>query len=63
MIRNLEEGLDSLCNNKDLVICPADKGGGTVVLDRCDYLKEMHRIFDNQITYILLNGKPNISNH
>lgn len=38
MSKNLEEGLDSLCNNKDLVIRPADKGGGIVVLDRSDYL-------------------------
>lgn len=28
MNKTLQEGLDSLCNNKDLVIRPADKGGG-----------------------------------
>lgn len=58
MQKDLEVGLDSLCNNKSLVIHPADKGGGIVVLDRCDYLKEIHRILGDSETYIPLNRDP-----
>lgn len=36
----MQEGLDSLCQNKDLVIRLAD-GGGIVVLDKKDYMTEM----------------------
>lgn len=50
--------MESLCNNKSLVIRPADKSGGIVVLDRCDYLKEMHRIVDDTETYTVLNRDP-----
>ncbi|XP_077346362.1 uncharacterized protein LOC143989996 [Lithobates pipiens] len=58
MQRDLEAGLDSLCTNKSLVIRPADKGGGIVVLDREDYLKEMHRILEDNETYTILNRNP-----
>ncbi|XP_077341766.1 suppressor of cytokine signaling 5 isoform X1 [Lithobates pipiens] len=55
---DLQKGLDSLCNNKSLVIRPADKGGGIAILDRCDYLKELHRITDDRETYSLLSRDP-----
>lgn len=38
MSKDLQTGLDLLCNQKDLVIRPADKGGGIVILDKADYL-------------------------
>lgn len=40
------------------IIRPADKGGGIVILDRCDYLMEMHRIVDDSETYTPLNRDP-----
>lgn len=55
MEKNLE-GLDSLCNNKELVIRPAEKGGAIIVLDRKDYLQEMYKIVEDQDTYIPLSG-------
>lgn len=56
MANNLEKGLDSLCTNKELVIRPADKGGGIVVLDRTAYIREMHKIVDDHNTYTLFKG-------
>ena len=56
--KTLQEGLDSLCTNKDLVIRPADKGGGIVILDRADYLREMHNIVDDANTYSILPSDP-----
>lgn len=52
MQRDLEIGLDPLCKNKALVIRPTNKGGGIVVLDRCDYLTEMFCIVGDCETYI-----------
>lgn len=58
MQRDLEMGLDSLCKNKALIIRPADKVGGIVILDRCDYLAEMYRIVGDCGTYTPLNRDP-----
>ena len=58
MNKNLEEGLETLCKNKELVIRPADKGGGIVVLDRKDYLRELNKIVSDQNTYVPLIGNP-----
>lgn len=48
--REFVAGLDSLCEKKDLVIRPADKGG-IIILDKKDYLTEMHRILGDRDTY------------
>lgn len=56
-IKDLEAGLDSLCN-RDLVIRPAGKGGGIVVLDRKDYMTEMHRIVGDRDTCAPLVSDP-----
>lgn len=39
---DLLRGVRSLCDNKDLVIRPADKGGGIVLLKKADYINEMN---------------------
>lgn len=31
-------GLKSLCDKKDLIVRPADKGGGIIVMDKPDYI-------------------------
>lgn len=54
----LNIGLKSLCERKDLVIRPADKGGGVVILDKTDYHGEMMRILSDSDTYCRLSGNP-----
>lgn len=45
-----------MCDNKNLVIRPADKGGGIVLLDKTDYMNEMYHILSDHDTY---KGLPN----
>lgn len=60
MIRDLELGLDQLCKRKDLVVRPADKEGGIVVLNKSDYLHELDRILGDRATYTPLKSDPRI---
>lgn len=55
---NIKIGLTSLCQRKDLIICPADKGGGIVILDKSDYHAEMTRIISDLDTYLRLAKNP-----
>lgn len=54
----IQIGLKSLCEKKNLIICPAYKGGGIVVLDKDTYIQEMKRLLDDHTTYSLLPGDP-----
>ena len=56
--QQLEDGIKSLSENKNLVIRPADEGGGIVVLNKVDYLAEMHRIVSDSDTYTRLPLNP-----
>lgn len=47
-----------MCERKDIVVRPADKGGSIVVQDRPDYIKEMYRILSDQDTYRGLSSNP-----
>lgn len=38
------EGIKSLCDRKNLIIRPADKGGGTMLLRKQDYLEEIRNL-------------------
>lgn len=51
-------GFKSLCDRKNLVVRPADKGGGIVIQDRPDYVTEMYRILSDQDTYRELPSNP-----
>lgn len=51
--RDMVKGLNSLCENKEIVIRPADKGGG-----KKDYLIEMSRILGDRDTYRPLLSDP-----
>lgn len=51
MSKELQEGLDKLCLQKDLIIRPVNKGGGIVVLDKDDYLTQLEKIVSDRDTY------------
>lgn len=55
---DLRIGLKSLCERKYLIIRPADKGGGLVILDKDDYHAEMCRILEDTNTYTPLLSDP-----
>lgn len=57
--KDIDAGIDSLCANKNMVIRPADKGGGIVILNKDDYMHEMYRILGDDTTYTLLLSNPN----
>ncbi|UYV76178.1 hypothetical protein LAZ67_13002946 [Cordylochernes scorpioides] len=44
------QGIKNIKNNKELVVCRADKGGSTVIMNRLDYQNKMETILeDNEI--------------
>uniref|UniRef100_A0A8C5M903 Uncharacterized protein n=1 Tax=Leptobrachium leishanense TaxID=445787 RepID=A0A8C5M903_9ANUR len=53
--------LNSLCKNKELIIKPADKGGGVVVLSKDKYEREALRLLGDTTTYKYLEGDPTTS--
>lgn len=71
MIRDLEEyniknrldtyvqnSVRTLCERKGLIICPANKGGGIVLLDIQDYQCELKNLLVDWLTYKILNRDP-----
>lgn len=55
-----KEGLQSLCSRKNIVVRPADKGGGIVILDKDKYEEEMYQILNEPGTYTeLANNSTN----
>lgn len=48
----------SLENKKEVVICPADKVGGLVVMSKTFSTDEMCRLLSDRDTYQLLHGDP-----
>ncbi|XP_030050692.1 extracellular calcium-sensing receptor-like [Microcaecilia unicolor] len=54
------DALQDLSNNTQIVIRPADKGGGIVIMDRSNYVKELHRQITDRNYYILLEEDPTI---
>lgn len=44
-------GLKMLEKNKEVVIKPADKGEGLVILNKADYMAEFNRFVNDQETY------------
>lgn len=53
-----KEGFQSLCNRKDIIVRPADKGEGIVIMDKVDYVAEMNRILEDEDTYRVLPNNP-----
>lgn len=48
--------LRNLGKNKDLIICPPDKGRGIVLLNRTDYNEKMHAIVDDQTKFSTISN-------
>lgn len=59
--RDLRRGLETLKNRTNIVIRPADKGGGIVVLSLDQYKGEMNRLLEVSDTYRLLTSNPSKS--
>lgn len=57
---NIKIGLKSLCERKSLIIHPADKGGGILILDKPDYHSEITKILSDATTYIKLPKNPTL---
>lgn len=56
--KDINEGIASLCERKNLIIRPADKGGGIVLLKEQDYLDEMEHLLSDRDTYTVLKRDP-----
>lgn len=50
--------LANISSNKDIIIKPADKGGGLVILDKKDYISEVYRQLRDETFYLKLDGDP-----
>lgn len=50
------DSVRTLCENKNLIIRPADKVGGIVLLDKSDYQQEMNNLLSDRHTYQILRG-------
>lgn len=55
-----KKGLDLLKQRNDIVVHPANKGGGIVILDSVAYKSEMLRLLSDQNTYVPLTGNPTL---
>lgn len=50
--------MDQLCENKEIIIRPAEKGGGIVILNKTDYLRELDHLVGDVDTYVPLPADP-----
>ena len=53
-----KQGIKSIEQNKQIVVRPADKGGGLVILNREYYYKEMQQQLEDKKTYMRMKGDP-----
>ncbi|XP_078371355.1 uncharacterized protein LOC144655007 [Oculina patagonica] len=58
LTRRERQALKKLQHRTDIVIKPADKGSGTVVMNRQDYLKECHRQLNDAKFYKKVTKDP-----
>lgn len=52
------KALSDLMNRNDIIICNADKGGATVIMDVNDYIKEANRQLNDETHYKKLQSDP-----
>ena len=55
---NEQQALDRLSQRTDIIICRADKGGATVIIDVEDYIVEANRQLDDADFYRKLDSDP-----
>lgn len=55
--KEIHESIKSLCNRKDFIILPADKGGGIVELRRQDYQEKMSKLLADRETCSILKKR------
>ena len=53
-----QRALDKLSERTDIIICKADKGGATVILDVKDYIEEANRQLEDRNFYRKLDSDP-----
>ena len=53
-----ENALNNLMKRTDIIICKADKGGATVIIDVNDYIREAKRQLDDRHFYRKLGSDP-----
>ncbi|CAJ0966395.1 unnamed protein product [Ranitomeya imitator] len=53
-----KQALNSLCDNKNIIIKPADKGGAIVVMDKSFYVSEVRRQLADTTTYKKIQNDP-----
>ncbi|CAH2296780.1 Hypothetical predicted protein, partial [Pelobates cultripes] len=58
VVKELLDYKAEFCGVCGTYIVQADKGGGIVILNRDDYLKESYRILNDRDTYIILKSNP-----
>lgn len=51
-----QTSLKQICKRNDIVICPADKGGNIVILDKSQYIEEMNRLIWSLYIYPLASN-------
>ncbi|CAJ0968586.1 unnamed protein product [Ranitomeya imitator] len=56
-----KQALDTLSENRDIVIKPADKGGAIVIMNKHHYVTEIRRQLSDTNTYRKLQGDPTYS--
>lgn len=55
---HIKKGIKTLLRRNDVIIRPADKGGGIVIQTKEDYHTAMSKLLDDEITYQKLSGNP-----
>ena len=63
LIRRERLALKKLQRRIDIIIKPADKGSGTVVMNRQDYINECYRQLNNQQFHKKVYADPTESSH
>ncbi|XP_076067692.1 uncharacterized protein LOC143040485 [Oratosquilla oratoria] len=49
--RRFQVALEELCNNQDIVVTKADKGGGIVIMNKTEYIRKMEALLSDTNTY------------
>ena len=57
-VKHIQEGIDMLEKRKNIIIRPADKGGGVVILNKAFYHGQISDMLADKSTYSLLEQDP-----